>query len=263
MKINNDSTIALEKGLQIKQKRNNPDSPLWRDVVFGGVPGVLLGSAGTLFAVRHFDETGAVDSAAGASANIIPNDGSVLVASVSNDELSFSEAFAAARAEVGPGGVFVWHGDAYSTYYAEEWDSMSLDEKNEYAQAVANISDVSSQTTDSESYNEAYAANDDDVISDSDVRVLSEDTVRMDDGNLIDVVSVEVDGHYGEIYDINNDGQLDIALVDTNDDGKPDVALADVNGNGVIDENEVYDMNGDVLASTSDSADTLDPLSYV
>lgn len=54
------------------------------------------------------------------------------VATSVDDSMSFSEAFAAARHEVGAGGLFVWHGQTYGTYYKEEWDAMSDADKEEY-----------------------------------------------------------------------------------------------------------------------------------
>jgi len=45
------------------------------------------------------------------------------IAGTVNDEMSFSEAFASARQELGAGGVFEWHGQYYGTFYAEEVDS--------------------------------------------------------------------------------------------------------------------------------------------
>ena len=60
------------------------------------------------------------------NSNVIP------MATSINDEMSFSEAFAAARKEVGPGGVFEWRGNVYNTYYAEEWNAMSQEEKDEF-----------------------------------------------------------------------------------------------------------------------------------
>ncbi|MBR6978967.1 MAG: hypothetical protein IKH88_03940 [Prevotella sp.] len=53
-----------------------------------------------------------------------------------DDDMTFEEAFAEARSEVGPGGVFVWHGGIYSTYNEEEWNSMSESQHTEYAQSV-------------------------------------------------------------------------------------------------------------------------------
>ena len=60
------------------------------------------------------------------------SDGDVEVATSVSDEMSFSEAFAAARAEVGPGGAFEWHGNVYGTFTAEEWESMTPEERQEY-----------------------------------------------------------------------------------------------------------------------------------
>jgi hypothetical protein len=39
-----------------------------------------------------------------------------------HDEMSFAEAFAAARAETGAGGVFEWRGQVFATFYATEVD---------------------------------------------------------------------------------------------------------------------------------------------
>ena len=59
------------------------------------------------------------------------SDGALPVADSVNDSMSFSEAFSAARAEVGPGGVFEWRGNVYNTYYADEWNNMSEEDKSE------------------------------------------------------------------------------------------------------------------------------------
>lgn len=54
------------------------------------------------------------------------------VATGVDDSMSFNEAFAAAREEVGAGGIFVWHGKPYGTYYKDEWEAMSPEEINQY-----------------------------------------------------------------------------------------------------------------------------------
>lgn len=51
--------------------------------------------------------------------------------------LSFADAFAAARAQVGPGGVFHWHGHDYGTYYETEWDAMSDSQQAQYEASAA------------------------------------------------------------------------------------------------------------------------------
>lgn len=45
-----------------------------------------------------------------------------------NDDMSFKDAFAIARNEVGSGGVFEWHGKTYSTYTHDEWQNMDHSE---------------------------------------------------------------------------------------------------------------------------------------
>jgi hypothetical protein len=51
-----------------------------------------------------------------------------------NDEMNFGEAFATAREETGPGGIFTWQGSVYGTYYKDEWNQLSP----EYREAFAN-----------------------------------------------------------------------------------------------------------------------------
>ena len=63
----------------------------------------------------------------------MPNgDSLVSLASVNTSGMSFGEAFAAARAEVGPNGVFEWNGGYYGTYYENEWADMSDEFKREF-----------------------------------------------------------------------------------------------------------------------------------
>ncbi len=64
-------------------------------------------------------------------------DDEVTVATGVSDDMSFGEAFASARSEVGAGGVFEWHGGLYGTYYADEWNHMSSAEKAEYGNHFA------------------------------------------------------------------------------------------------------------------------------
>lgn len=42
--------------------------------------------------------------------------------------LSFSEAFANAREELGPGGIFEWNGNTYNTFYAEELKNITSEQ---------------------------------------------------------------------------------------------------------------------------------------
>ena len=61
-------------------------------------------------------------------------DGSqVPMATCVTDDMSINEAFAAARAELGPGGVFQSHGGTFSTYYANEWQALSPDYQHAFS----------------------------------------------------------------------------------------------------------------------------------
>lgn len=73
-----------------------------------------------------------VHSGAGALTHPEWVDGGIDVAASVNDGMSFSEAFAQARHEVGAGGVFEWNGGLYGTYYADEWNNMSAQQRAEY-----------------------------------------------------------------------------------------------------------------------------------
>lgn len=80
----------------------------WKQVVIGRVPGVLLGARGVF---SDSLENGEIEVADGHQPGTV------------SDELSFGDAFAAARAEIGPGGVFEWKGNLYATDTVEEWNA--------------------------------------------------------------------------------------------------------------------------------------------
>lgn len=75
-------------------------------------------------------------------------DGELPIAFDVNNDMSFGQAFAAARAEVGSGGVFEWRGDLYSTYTAEEWRNLTPVERTDYNSHFAwnNIDHTESDT---------------------------------------------------------------------------------------------------------------------
>lgn len=58
------------------------------------------------------------------------------VATQVNDNMSFDEAFAAARHETGQGGVFLWRGELFNTYYKEEWNAMTPEQKSEFVHSL-------------------------------------------------------------------------------------------------------------------------------
>lgn len=123
----------------------------WKPVTIGGMTGILMG-AGTMYASQSLttDEMPVVKS----------SEKPHLEASVGGSQ-SFREAFQAARAELGPGGVFRWHGNIYNTYTVEEWNAMSTEEKNLFAQRVK--PEVSPADIDTNEITKTESVADDDV----------------------------------------------------------------------------------------------------
>lgn len=173
-----------------------------------------------------------------------------------DDNASFSQAFADARAQVGPGGVFEWHGRVYGTYYKDEWDNMTTEQKHEY-QASIDFKDVISDESMAQhlndmaqhnathhdsnvnhtSYNtqetiaKPETPNDSQDISSEDVDVQVLEVGRTDingDGIPENAAVLEVNGHEVLIVDIDQDGIADAALCDVDNDGQ--VEIADLSG---------------------------------
>lgn len=184
-----------------------------------------------------------------------------------NEDQSFTDAFNQARAEVGPGGVFHWHGGIYSTYTSDEWAAMTDDQKDLYAASVkpevrpsempgyaepvaaevhsAASQDEPQQPEVAETHTESHQATGyemasaDDHTNDNDVRVVGQG---------------EVEGHQAAALDLDGDGEADVAVIDVDDSGsltRPDV-IVDREGN-LATMGEVADAeDGSMMASTGD-----------
>lgn len=149
----------------------------WKLVTIGGVTGILMG-AGTVYAVQSLASDSEGDVASGA------NDG-MKVAHVS-DQLSFRHAFDAARAEVGPGGVFEWRGHIYNTYTAAEWKAMSHEEKNLFAARVkpeVSAADVDTRQI-AQRENAAEDAQSAENVSDEDAQVTENAAAEQSDADV-------------------------------------------------------------------------------
>ena len=170
--------------------------------------------------------------------------GNVKVAEVS-DDMSFDEAFASARKQVGAGGVFEWRGKLYGTYYKNEWDAMSQADKDQYAANVfgtpqakvhneniqeqprkdmpedaeqnTNVQKVSHQTNNQQDKAEAGSGEDGRYNIQ---QVYGVTTVTDNDGNPMTMVEAKVNGHNAILCDINQDDKIDSMAIDANDDGQ-------------------------------------------
>lgn len=107
--------------------------PVWQPVLMGGIPGILIGAVG-MHGIQEAMAQSVVEP------EDVPEgiDGEVHVAHSVTNDMSFSEAFASARAEVGAGGAFVWHGNVYGTYRADdaEWMEMTAEERAEHSEWI-------------------------------------------------------------------------------------------------------------------------------
>ena len=117
-----------------KQKKEGDSKKIVGAATLAAGAGV---AAGLLTPIQVFPQASEIEEVEGNEAHGTyeyehPEGGQMEVATSVDDSMTFSEAFAAARHEVGPGGLFTWHGHTYGTYYAEEWNAMSEDDKEQY-----------------------------------------------------------------------------------------------------------------------------------
>lgn len=164
-----------------------------------------------------------------------------------NDEMSFGEAFSAARAEVGSGGVFKWNGKLYNTFTAEEWEAMSSEEKSNFQDRVYNNDNDVIDTPEPV----------DEVTPEPEIRIEPEDIVAEDviEPKIDDDVEIEVLGmEHNDTYDIDLGGIMigdqEVILVDLGSDvGDFDYAIADTDKDGFISQDEIFDLSDDSLGN--------------
>lgn len=187
----------------------------------------------------------------------VRTDGQLPIAHGVDDSMSFNEAFRVAHDEVGPGGVFEWHGQLYGTYTAAEWRNLSSEERLEYNNhlRIVGTPDYASNVShhiqpeeqevvvveheEGEHVNHEEVNQDDITIhqqstddgEDVEVEVLGVQHIQTEEGQEIAVGGVSVEGH--EIY-----------VIDADLDGIGDAAITDLNGDGNISENEIQDISG-------------------
>lgn len=280
----NDETIyngMEEKNEENPQVVNNDKKNAnWKMIGLGGATGILMG-AGAIYAADATAANTDVESNGGnvdASGNVEASGeaaqhdsgGEVKVSNVTPGQ-SFSEAFAEARAEVGPGGVFHWRGGIYNTFTAEEWNAMSDEQKHDFAESVRpeiSANHVHVDPNHPQAHVVPYTPHDDPHtinvnIEEYHVHVDDDDDVHVvtpiggeDIEDVAHVDHYDVDGHHG-------------LVVDYFDEDKHDIAIVDINDNEELDDGEAIDMNtGEVLDAnlnpmdpmnlTSDSPDAVD-----
>lgn len=305
--INNDetrtaitTTSAAEPEVRVSETNEAPQESSqeesdWRKVIIGGVTGIVLGAAGA-YAAQKIDNpviaeveddknASEADSIKdSASKTEVHYEGKVPVAQSVNDEMSFGKAFAAAREEVGAGGVFEWRGNLYGTYTESEWNHMSSEDKNSYWQSVRGsqhkhqdeqdsheekmlkteeIVKEENHTTDitSEKNTETAETKEEQVenLEEETAQVeqkeerIGEDVIAAQDEVEVALLGHEVvrlpDGSIADMGAVNINGH-DAVVIDLDMDGNYDIIGADLDGDG--------QLSGDELAPLQPGAVTAD-----
>lgn len=222
----------------------------WKEVTIGGVSGILLGGAGSFAATaatlsnaedvvaenaeENVENSAEENATAEEAAHVVAHGN---VAAGVNDNMSFNEAFAAARSEVGAGGCFVWHGNVYGTYYANEWNSMSPAQRDEFASQTTGVDTSHSHATyahhSTTSHTEQHVTPEKEESGEEDmtVEVLGVEQVQYEDGSVSNIGAASVNGQ--AVYFIDVDGQ----------DNEFELMATDVNANGNLEENEITDIS--------------------
>lgn len=274
---------TMGQGAEVK----NREDTRWQTVTLGGVAGIVMGAAGAyaMSSAAVKDVTDEVDEdttdAVGAEvpdATGASHSGEVQMAKV-DQSLSFADAFDAARAEVGSGGVFVWHGQLYNTFTADEWASMSDAEKNEFADEVApyvpqpthqtqQVQHTTTTTTTEEVTN-VHRVGQTVEVDDSEmpeVHFLGVSTETREDGQTMNFGHMTVEGVNVALVDVDNDQVFDVRWVDANQNMSVEEAeIQDISDAGLsVDTfrtlSELEEMSGDgQLEQASHMQDDLAP----
>jgi hypothetical protein len=134
---------------------------------------------------------------------------------ITND-MTFEEAFAFAREQVGPGGIFIHDGQIHHTYTLEEWNAMSLEQRVEFGQGIQ--SEV--LVVNNEIHVHNHAAN-------------TSNKPQQDptpDPQLSDIYGLDLDGDgIADVYVSDYDGNgIEDILLDSTGDGNLDLIIYDV-----------------------------------
>lgn len=179
-----------------------------------------------------------------------------------SDDMSFSEAYQSARAEVGAGGIFEWKGNTYNTYTKDEWDSLTEEDRQDYLSSITdriekieqeNIDDNNSEELIADLDSELNSEADNDIDADLESGVLESEllgvTEDLDGDGVIDIVGV----------DYNKNDMIDV-MIDTDGDGKMDQVILDYDEEvGLTGNEEIIDLENDVeqdVIIDNDSVDT-------
>lgn len=268
--INNE--IASETPQEVNRSVNTTSSG--GKIIATGLGGILLGSVASYAAMHTSTDNEIAEDTTDTEDVIVEeiidtpewSNGQVSIATGVTDSMSFGEAFATARAEVGPGGAFEWKGNVYGTYLAEEWDNMTAQEKADYnekfnwgaidtsnnEQTVQEIEEYTEPVVVENTHNDNYTTEWNDVENTSNEDYTTETVEPVHDEEVeIEVLGIITDEETGcNMAPAIIDGNT-IVYIDVDNDQVFDYAVQDVDNNMVWDENEILDIH-DLNITTQD-----------
>lgn len=227
-----------------KRQMNAGAAALAGGVIGSVIPHVIGKIKDTLI---NEESESADDTKSGANTAASWADEKISTATCVNDDMSFNEAFASARNEVGAGGAFEWHGKVYGTYYAEEWNAMTPEAKAEYNNHFSwNHFDTS--------------ATNQHASSSDDIEIVSIDqpgqTYPSTTATEVEVMAAEPEIEIlGVVHDMSTGSNIgglsvggqEVFLIDVDGDMEFDIMASDLNNNNVVDDGEVVDIQGQGL----------------
>ena len=240
----------------MEQNKMNKSEAKWKEVMIGGVSGIALGTAGTLLASSIPIDAAAENSDSQDTPNT-ENEATNTTAQMAtcvNDSMSFSDAFNAAREEVGAGGVFEWHGNLYSTYTAAEWYNMDATARNEFADSIRwdgpsheYVSSNHSQSSHSTHSTHTEEVTNTQTVSNGNTTQTQSPNKDEEDSPDVEIIGVEhanIDGEHDSIIGTASINGQAVYFIDVDgEDNEFELMVSDTNGNNQVDEGEVVDIS--------------------
>ena len=235
-----DNAQAAAAAMPAEETTDKKTTARWQTATIGGVAGIAMGMAASQAYATLSTDTADVELVEDGDGTTAETEGATVTEvhqATVDQNLSFGEAFTAARAEVGAGGVFIWHGQLYNTYTAEEWQAMSDAQKDEFATDVQPY--LGQQTAAVHHTTTAHTAEPSQPDSNIHQTSHTEEVTTEPEVHFLGVDTREVEGQTVNIGHMSID-DVQVALVDVDNDQVFDVSVVDVNNNGQLDEGDNF-----------------------
>lgn len=216
-------------------------------VVIGGLSGMVGGSQSAQQVMEDAgyqpsekaEETEKTEEVTDTTSTVTPSD--INVATSVTDDMSFAQAFAAARQEVGAGGAFEWRGTVYGTYYANEWDAMSSEEQAQFSASAISATPHDNTTVADRPSRPSADDNNLHTVSDQSTSPEPEPSTEAEI-QVVDVMQRTEDGTlvtYTQAY-VNGD---EVIFAEVTGDDIVDGMITDANQNGELDQEDFFDIS--------------------